>query len=577
MNEADRAFVRSLFQAHKYAIFAIIALHIVCVFAQVDAINILKPLLNEGVEGKDMDMIMSLGWILVLLTVISSVTVFLSSYLSSKVATAVSESLRASLMESAMKTRSMDDLNGHIANVMTCLTADVASVQRYVFYTLRVYLPMPFLMVMLFYCAYLLNPLVGSILTLTLSIIMIITFISSRRVYPMYKQQEEAVDRVNTLLREKIKGARPIRAYDGFAYETEKFSAASAELGLKNRMIELNNYYHPNLAIAFMWMSMVIVYVVLSLSFESMETIIDLVLFMQYTTYLVSTLAIVPYMCIEAPRARVCYQRIFEVKDSVSEPPSGDVPEDRDSEYALSIRDVSLKDRFGRKVIKGVSIDLRHGEVMSIVGPNGCGNSMMFSMVMGFMDADGGSILVDGMEVGKVDPAHIRDSMAFAGNSVQLFGGTLRENIDPHGRCTDEDIIGMCRRVGLGSYLESLPEGLDTRMTEDATNVSGGQKLLIVIARALLRDVPLYVFDDCFFSLDGDTKGSTLRAILEVCKGRSVVFVMHDISTCRVSDTVVLMERGQIVDRGLPEELTGRSQLFREMSTEGQREDGTWA
>ena len=577
MNETDRNLVRGLFFAHKYKIIAIVLLHVICVLAQVEAINILKPLMNEGVESQDMGTIMYLGWVLVLLTVIASVTIFVTSYLSSKIATAASEALRMGVMEAAIKARSMDDLNGGTTNTMTCLTADVSAVQRYVFDSLRMYLPMPFLMVILFYYTFELNNLVGLILIVSLSLIVLVTFMSSRRVYPLFKVQKESVDRVNALLRDKIGGARPIRAFNGFSYEEEKFKEASATLGSNNRDIELNNYYLPNLAIAFMWMFLVTIFVIIIFDEKGIDMAIEMILFMQYATYLVSTLAIVPYICVDAPRAMASHQRLLDVISSAKNEQKKDAPDSRDHEYALRIVGVGQKDSFGRKVMDDVSIDLRSGEVMSIIGPNGCGNSMLFSIALGFRHADVGTIYVDGMDVNEVDPKHVRDCMAYAGNYVHVFRGTLRYNLDPHGRRSDAEIMDMCRRIGLDSFVAGLPQGLDALITEDASVMSGGQKLLLVIARTLLRDVPLYVFDDCFYSLDPDTKARTFKTIMEVCGGRAVIFVMHDISTCRGSDSIVLMEKGRVLDRGTFDELRERSPLFKELCTEGQRRDGTWA
>lgn len=577
MNKTDKSILMRLFRSHIVIIAFIIILHIICVTAQVLSIGVLKPLINEGVTGKDMDGIIALGYFLVFLTVIASVTIVLTSFLASKIATKVSESLRMGIMESAVRSRRIDNQIGSTANTMTCLTSDVSAVQRYVFDFLRVYLAMPFLIIILFYFSFEENTVVSVILVSSLAVVTLITYFFAKRTRVIYQPRMESMDRVNNLLREKVEGARAIRAYGGYDYEDKKFQEASARFGNNNTKIELNNYFIPHIATAIMWVFVVFVFVYVCLISEGMEMAVELIIFMQYATFILSTLSIVPYLFVEAPRARVCYNRILEVTSDVAEEPGEEPSEDRDRTYALRVSDLHRIDVFGRKALDGVSFDVKAGETVTIIGPNGCGNTALFALIFGFIEADSGTIVVDGMDTREVNSRYIRDTVAYAANSVHIFGGSLRYNLDPHGAHTDDEIMDLCRRIHLDKLVNRLPEGLDTVLTEDISSMSGGQRLLIVIARALLRDVPLYVFDNCFYSLDQDTKSCVMKTISEFCKGRSVVFVMHDTSTCAVSDTVLLMDSGRITDSGRYADLRDRSVLFREMCTEGQKEDGTWA
>ena len=577
MSNPDRNILKALFRAHRSKLALIVILQIICVLAQVDSINILRPLMDEGVYGGDMDAILNMGGILIVLTIISSITLILTSYLASQIAAAVAEYLRLGIMSSAVRVRSIDDIPGGDTNTMTCLTTDVTSVQRYVFESLRTYLPMPFLMAALFYYTYQINTVVGLLLIAILVAIILVTFLFSRRVHVLYKDQVERVDAVNSLLRSKISGARPIRAMNGFEYETQKFEEASSALGVMNRKIDLNSYYLPHLATAFMWMFVVLMFAVVAHEGKDIALGIEMIVFMQYATYIVSTMAIIPYLCTDAPKARIYHDRIMDIITASSDSENLEAPTERDHEYALRFKDIEMLDTFGRKVMDRVSIDIRSGEVVTIVGPNGCGNSDLISIAMGFSDMDAGSIMVDGMDTSSVDSRYIRDAIAYAGNTVHIFMGTFRYNLDPHGRCDDYRIMEVCDRIGLGDFIKGLPEGLDTQISEGVSTMSGGQKLLIVIARSLLRDAPIYVFHDCFFSLDPETKGRALRAILDICKGRSVVFLMHDISTCGESDEVILMDRGKVLDRGSFDELMTRSKLFNDMCTVGQGRVGSWA
>jgi len=552
------------------AVVIIAVIQVVGVFSQVLAITLLKPMLNQGVYDQDMDDILYYGLILIVLTLISAAVLITTSYLSSRVSMAVSEFLRKNIMEAAVRTENLEEL-GSTTNTMTCLINDVNFVHRYVFETLRTYLPMPFLMAVLFWYTYSINPQIALILISTLIVVILLTYFATMRINKLYITQMEKMDRINLLLREKMSGARTIRSYRAYDYENEKFKKASAEFGAMNRKVTLNSYFIPNISTAFMWMFIIFMFLASALDYTDTIVPEDIIVFMQYATYIVSTLAIIPYLCIESPRSRTCFDRINNIiRSAVKEEKEPAVPVI--NERQLVVKDLNLIDNLGRKSLDNVNMEIRRGSTVTILGTTTSGVYFLSRIIWGFGKPDSGSVTIDGMDKTKVDPAALRDRVAFSGNNMNIFRGTLRYNLDPRGRKTDEEIKDVCDRVGL---TRMMPEDLDT-VIDDET-MSGGQRLLVIMARGLLKDAEINVFDDCFFSLDPETKNLALNAIREICKGKTVIFVMHDTSTCEISDDIILMNNGRVEAEGSHQALMDSSELYRRMHVHAKGGQGTWA
>jgi ATP-binding cassette subfamily B protein len=384
---------------------------------------------------------------------------------------------------------------------------------------------------------------------------------------------------VNSSLREKIPGARTIRAYDGYGYEVEKFGEYSAQFGAMNRKVVLNSYYVSSLVTACMWIFIVFTFVASALDEGNKLIATDIIVFMQVATYIIATLALIPYAYVGVPRMRECFSHLKGVVINAQsmERTYGEPEMGGDTSIIFSANDVSLKSRHGRTIFDGINLEIDRGKMVSIVGPNDNDSSELFKMALGFTMPDSGRLTVCGMDVSSTDPVQLRGRISYVNNSMHIFRGTLRYNLDPKGNHSDEEILSVCERIGLGRFIAEMPDGLDSMLYDNVSQTSGGQRLLILMVRGLLKDSDLYIFDDCFFSLDKKTKGLALSTISEMCVGKTVVFIMHDISTCEVSDSIILMQQGKVVGQGTHSELLESSVLYDNMYRTGQGRNGTWA
>ena len=566
--------VWSVFRPHYPKIVLIAILQILGVVAQIYAIVLLRPMLDVSLKGGGIDSLLELGIYLLIATVIASVVMALTSYMASQISSKVASDLRDDLMDSVLKTNNLQSLTGTTTRAMTSLTDDVNFVQDYVYVSLATYLPMPFLLAFLLVLTSITSIVTGILIAISMALVFLLTYYYTRRVSHVYVIQQTRMDRVNSLFRQKIGGARTIRSYDGFEYETKKFNEESASFGKANRTVGLNTYFVPQISTAIMWLLMILIFLsslVMDLRGAALHPS-DVIMFMQYVTYFVATMTIIPYILISIPKAKSHYGRLIRIilKGKSVETYSG-TEEGSDADL-LRVSGLNTTDNRGMISLKDLNLELKKGEILSIVGPNGSGGSELFSVALGFSTPESGEFRVCGMDVSDTDPAAIREKISYVNSGTHILRGTLRYNLDPHGYNDDTRIMEVCDKVGLGRYISSLPDGLDTEIIGDEIPMSGGQKQMVAIARCLLKKADIRVFDNCFFSVDYTTRTELIPYIVNECKDSSLVFILHDTSTCRYSDSVVLMESGSIIDKGSHDELMARSEVYRGldgMNTEG--------
>jgi len=567
--------LRRYLQPHRRTIAFTIVLLIVAVIAEIASISILKPLMNEGVYGDDLNDILYMGAILLILTIIYSAFQSYSSYVASKITAAVSHDMREDIIKSILKKQRLSS-KGSTTNAMTCLTTDVNTVQSFLFETLRTYIQLPILIIALLLCTYYMVFDVGVMLTIIFIVVIVISIFLSERFSKYYMGQLSAIDDVNSQLRQKITGARTIRAYNGKEYEEKKFQNYNSRLGSFNRKVTLNSYYIPNFISALVWISVVFIYTYAALETADQEIFpTELVLFMQYTSLFVTTLAIVPYITIGYPKFKASLSRISDTLDLSDDDTEKFV--ESDSSLAVSIKGLTLIDSLGKKSLDNVSIDIRKGEKVSIIGPNGSGGYNIAMTILGFNRPLSGEVSVCGLDALRSSPEMLRPRISYVSNSINILEGTMRFNLDPHSQRTDEEIMEVCTKLGLDSFIDDLPNGLDTIVNDNRNSISGGQKQMVLIARAILKDPELYIFENCFYSIDPITRGRIMKTAMEMCQDKTVLFIMNDTYTCDLSTNIILMDRGTVSDIGEHDQLLKRSELYSKMYHAGQGREGTWA
>lgn len=248
---------------------------------------------------------------------------------------------------------------------------------------------------------------------------------------------------------------------------------------------------------------------------------------------------------------------LYEVIDSpAGEPADDDRPPLRLNTARVEFDDVRFGYRAGETVLHGMSFVAQPGKVTALVGPSGGGKSTVLNLLLRFYEADGGRICIDGQDIATVSRRSLRDQIAYVGQHVQLFRGSIRENI-AFGKlgASDDEIVAAARAAHAHDFIAGFPSGYDTPVGEQGMQLSGGQRQRIAIARALIKDAPIILLDEATAALDSESERHVQAAIAELCKGRTTLVIAHRLSTIMHADHILVVEGGLVVESGRHEEL----------------------
>jgi ATP-binding cassette subfamily B protein len=252
---------------------------------------------------------------------------------------------------------------------------------------------------------------------------------------------------------------------------------------------------------------------------------------------------------------------ILELQPEVADPPSGAQPAQVQGQVALRNIEFSYLPEF--PVLKDISIEIKPGQILALVGPTGAGKSTITSLVGRFYDPQRGCLLIDGIDARDMKLATLRRNMSMVLQDVFLFNGTVRDNIR-FGKpdASDNEIIRAAQVARAHEFIMALPNGYDTEIGERGIKLSGGQKQRLAIARAVLKDAPILILDEATSSVDTQTEAEIQEALAELMRGRTSIVVAHRLSTIKNADMIAVISEGQIVERGQHEDLIERSGLY---------------
>jgi ATP-binding cassette subfamily B multidrug efflux pump len=400
------------------------------------------------------------------------------------------------------------------------------------------------------------------------ALLLSVAFIVSRMV-PSFRAMQERIDEVNRLLREQITGVRVVRAFVREPHETERFAHANDEL--------------TAVAVrAGRWLATMFPTVMLILNVSSVAVLWfgghrvengqmevgALTAFLAYLVQILMSVMMATFMLMMVPRSSVCADRISEVLDTRSSvvPPEEPVTEVAEHGTLVFDRVEFTYPGADVPVVRDVSFDARPGQTVAVIGSTGAGKSTMVNLVPRLFDVTGGRVLVNGVDVRQLDPELLWSSIGLVPQKAWLFSGTVRSNLQ-YGRpdATDEQMWEALEVAQGRDFVEAMPEKLDAPISQGGTNVSGGQRQRLAIARALIRNPEIYLFDDSFSALDLATDARLRAALRPVTREATVLIVAQRVSTIRDADLILVVEDGEVVGRGRHDDLLVTCDTYREI------------
>ena len=413
------------------------------------------------------------------------------------------------------------------------------------------------------------SPVIIVIFVVTVPISIAITRIKSKRVRPLFRLRSAKLGALNGYAEEMMSGQRTIRAYGREATVVGKFdernddaSAAYYDADYYGAAIGPSVNFINNLSIALVIMVGGIFFMLSLTGVTSPASIIflqlgDLSAFVQYSRKFAGPINEFANILADLQSALAAAERVFRLIDELPEPDDA-----KDAAVLTDVKgDVSLEHvRFGyvpeKVIIKELSLDAAAGSTIAIVGPTGAGKTTVINLLMRFYDVNSGKILIDGNEIRNVTRASLRGAYTMVLQDTWLFGGTVAENI-AYGKegASEEEIHAAARAAHIDSFIETLPQGYDTVLTDNGSGISKGQKQLITIARAMLADASMLILDEATSNVDSRTEQQIQEAMHRLMKGRTCFVIAHRLSTIQNADLILVMKDGNVIEQGNHEAL----------------------
>ena len=399
-------------------------------------------------------------------------------------------------------------------------------------------------------------------------VLAVIMILIVRRLVPLYRQGQELIDRISRMLREQIIGANVIRGFVRQGHEIRRFDVVNKDL--------TQNNLRSALLVAGM---MPLIMLVVNLSsvgvvwfgghrIQSGEMRLGaLTAFIAYILQILIAIMMAMYVFMTAPRAAACAERIQAVLDTapaITDGPGGATPEG----HAVEFRDVSFAYPGAEApVLDGVSFTAVPGTVTAVIGATGSGKTTLLNLLPRFLAATGGQISIGGCDIRGLSLDTLRNMIAVVPQHSYLFSGTLAENLRMAApAATDEDLWRALGSAQAEEFVRMLPEGLDAPVSQGGTNFSGGQRQRLCIARALLREAPVYLFDDSFSALDYGTDYRLREAIGPLLRSATVLIVAERVATIVDAGLILVLEDGRLVAQGTHHQLMASSPSYREIA-----------
>ncbi len=531
--------------------------------------TLMSDIINKGVMQGDTDKIMEIGGLMLLIAGGGAVCALIASYLSAKAAVGFGRDLRNTVFK-RVESYSLHEFDKiGTATLITRTTNDINQVQMVLILIMRMMISAPMMIIGGIILAYREDKKLTLVLGVAIPVLAItIAFIASKMI-PLFKIAQKKVDKINLILREKLTGVRVIRAFNTVGRETERFEKANVDL--------TENYIKVNRIMAFMMPAIMLIMNITLLSVlwfggirisNGEMDLGKLSAFSQYAMMIMFSMIMLSMMFIMVPRAQASAERINEVLETV--PGITDSNETKDcfiGKGFVEFKDVTFSYHGAEEpALKNISFSAKPGEITAIIGSTGSGKSTLVNLILRFYDIDSGSILVDGVNVNEASQECLRSKIGYVPQKAVLFSGTITENIKfGCESATDDDVRHAAQIAQASGFIAEMDGGYDHVIAQGGTNVSGGQKQRLSIARALVRKPEIYIFDDSFSALDFKTDAALRTALKKEIAQSTVIIIAQRVGTVMDADRIIVLDEGKVAGMGVHKELLKTCEVYREI------------
>lgn len=561
------------------SILAALAFMMVQVVSDLYLPNLTSDIIDNGIAKGDINYIWKVGMIMIAFSLVGIAAAIGNTYFATKESQKVGKKLRSEIFKkvSYASHNQMDKVG--TASLITRTTNDVNQIQMVIQMFLRLMINAPIMLVGASIMAYQKNSELTKVFLITVPVMIILIGGIMYFAVPLFKSMQKKTDKLNLVFREGLTGIRVVRAFNKSDFEAKRFAEANEDF--VSTAIKVNTIMAMMIPIVTLVMSGTNVLIVWNgshLIAERQMEIGHMVAFMSYAMQILMSFMMLSMIFIFVPRAQASAVRINEVLELEDDIEPATTPmslAEAKGEISLTFDHVNYRYQGAEKLaLADVDFKLTSGQTMAIIGGTGSGKSTLVNLIPRFYDIESGDIQLNGISVSNVDKEELIDHIGFVPQKAMLFTGTIRENL-LYGKenASDDELWQALETAQAKDFVEKLDEGLDSHVEQGGGNFSGGQRQRLCIARALVKDADVFVFDDSFSALDFKTDANLRRALKNTLTDQIVVIVAQRISTVVDADLILVIDEGKIVGQGTHDDLKETCPTYQEIINSQLREE----
>lgn len=531
--------------------------------------TIIANMLDVGVGNADTNYLIRMGIILGIISIIGVSMTILLGYCCAKISTAITRDIRNDIFTHAQTFTAYEFNQFGISSMITRTNNDAFQIQMFVNVLLRTALMTPIMFIASFVMTARTSLPLSGIIAITIPLIILGVTIVAKISKPISENQQSKLDGLNRISRENLSGIRVIRAFDNDAYEQKRFDHTNEEFaGYSKRLFKVMMMTSPIFFLLMNVAGLCIYYVASILIQNGNLTLGQLVAFNDYLFHAMFSIMLFCTVFMMYPRAAVSAGRIKEVLDTKPLIRNTGKTTENKKEGTICFDHVTFVYPDGEEpVLKDVNFTAKKGETIAFIGSTGSGKSTLVNLIPRFYDVSEGAILLDGIDIREYDIFELRSRLGVIPQKAFLFHGTIADNIR-FGKpdATMEEVEHAAKVAQAYDFIMEKDHGFEEEITESATNISGGQKQRLSIARALVRKPDVYVFDDSFSALDFKTDAILRKELKKETKDAIVMVVAQRISSIMDADQIIVLNEGNVVGKGTHKELLKNCDIYREIA-----------
>ena len=530
----------------------------------------MSDIINNGVIKGDMGYIRSTGLLMLLVAALGMAASITANLLGARTAAGAACRLREALFKKVTAFSEAELQQFSTASLITRSTNDIQMIQQASVMLLRMAFFAPIMVIGAVIKAVNTSVPLSWTIAVSLAAVIVIMAVSFTAIFPKFKVLQEKLDKVNLIMKERLEGILVIRAFNTEKKEQSRFDDANLEVTGINRFVnKAMSFMMPALTFVMSASGVLIVWAGAHMVETGTLPIGDMLAYLQYAMHVIMSFLVITMMFMMIPRAMVSAGRVGQVLDvepTITEPAEPEKLEKARGQ--LAFRNVAFKyPDADEEVIKNIDFTAEPGRFTAIIGGTGSGKSTILKLIPRFYDVTEGEILLDGHDIRNLSLSQLRDQIGYVPQRGLLFSGTIADNMR-FGKedATDEEIGHAIAIAQAADFVEEKEDGINSEIVQGGTNVSGGQKQRLSIARALVKKPSIYLFDDSFSALDFKTDKILREALAEKVGDAAMIVVAQRINTILDADQIIVLDEGRMVGKGTHAELMRNCEVYKEIA-----------